>query len=218
MSMPAAVSFKKVTAANHFQDLSFEVDAGSSLVLVTSGEDESSAIMRLIAGMSTPASGTVLVDGQSPTELQEAQLYQLRQRIGIVTSGGGMISNLKLWENITLPLFYKTGHITEDVEETGGNWLRKLGYSGNLMAMPAHLTQIEKRLAAFVRAMLSQPQIMFYCNCFEDMSQGTRKCFAAATAEFHAESTDRASIYCTSSAETARDLPAGAILSIHQPS
>jgi len=213
--MSAALSFKKVTAANYFQELSFEVDLGSSLVIVTAGEDESTVLMRLITGLTAPASGTVLVEGQSPTELQQTQLYQLRQQIGIVSSNGGMISNLKLWENITLPLLYRTGHITAEIEETGVNWLIKLGYSGNLMAMPAHLTQNDKRLAAFVRAMLSQPRIMLYCNCFEDMPPATRKCFATATAEFHAESVVRASIYCTSSAETARDLPADTILSLH---
>lgn len=215
--MSAAVSFRKVTAAHHFQDLSFEVEAGSSLALLTSGEAGSLALMRLITGLIVPASGTVFVAGHNTTELQQAQLYQLREQIGVVPSSGGLISNLKLWENITLPLIYKTGHISEEAEAQGVDCLRKLGYAGTLMAMPAHLTQNEKRLGAFVRAMLLQPQLMLYCNCFENMPPATRKSLAAAAAAFHVESAGRTSIYIVSSADTARDLPADTLISLHEP-
>jgi len=214
--MTAAISFREVSAGGLFERLSFEVESGSSVLIVTSGEDESDALLRLITGMSRPLCGSVHLSGLSLGELSPPQLYLLRQEIGVVPANGGMVSNLKLWENITLPLLYTKGHVSGETEEHITNCLVKLGYSGNVMALPAHLTLYEKRIASFIRATLCQPRIMVYGNCFDDMPAVARKRFLEATTEFHNEAAGRTSIYLVSSAEMAGDLAVDAIVAVHE--
>lgn len=216
--MTAAISFKDVSVDNFFDHLSFEVEPGNAALIITSGEAEGAIILRLITGMSRPSRGSVQVAGQPLAEMSPTQMYHLRQQIGVVPSNGGLISNLKLWENITLPLIYTTGHISGEMEDSAVNQLRALGYSGILMAMPAHLTLHEKRVAAFLRATLCQPNIMLYGNCFEDVSNASRKAFSTAAAEFHAAVPDRTSLFLASSADTARVLPVDCIISVHEHS
>jgi|SRR6185369_2792406 len=215
--MSAAISFRGVSAVNLFERLSFEVETGSSVLIVTTGEDESDALLRLITGMTRPMSGSVHLSGQSLGELSPSQLYLLRQEIGVVPANGGMISNLKLWENITLPLLYTKGLVSNDGEEYIANCLLNLGYSGNVMALPAHLTLYEKRIAAFIRATLGQPLIMVYGNCFDDMPAVARKRFSEAAAKFHAEAAGRTSVYLVSSVEMAGDLAVDTIFRVHEP-
>lgn len=214
--MPAAVSFREVSATGFFDNFSFEVEAGKSALIVTSHEDENSFFLRLVTGLSRPAQGSVNILGQQLEELTPAQLYQSRQQIGIVPSNGGLVSNLKLWENIFLPLLYTKGNISEEVEEFAIGNLKKLGYSGNIMALPAHLTIHEKRIAAFIRAIICKPLIMVYSNCFADMAAQARKRFTSAAAEFHTESKGRTSIYLATSAEAARELPVDIIIKAHE--
>lgn len=215
--MTAAVSFREVAACDLFEGLTFEVEAGRSALILTSGEDEGAVLLRLITGLTHPSRGALHVCGQSPGDLAPAQLYQLRRQIGVVPSNGGMISNLKLWENITLPIIYGKGQISAEAEEHVVDCLRRLGYSGNIMAMPAHLTLYEKRVAAFIRATLCQPRIMVYGNCFEDMPAAARRVFITATAEFQAAAAERTSLYLASSAEVARELSADVVITVQSP-
>jgi phospholipid/cholesterol/gamma-HCH transport system ATP-binding protein len=215
--MSAVISFKDVHAA-YFEGLSFEVEPGSSTLIVTSGEYEGDCLLRLITGMTRPSRGTVQIDGQALAELTPGQLYPLRQQIGVVPTNGGMISNLKLWENITLTLLYTTGNISTEVEEYTINELKQLGYTGNIMAMPAHLSLYEKRVAAFLRAAICQPHIMVYDNCFEDISAAARKIFSTAISAFHTAVPGRTSLHLASSPEVVRDVPFDCVIDVHESS
>jgi len=204
--MSCILSFRDVSHLNFFEGFSCGIEAGCSVLIVTSREDESTALTRLITGLSRPDRGAVLVDGQDVASLDTAQLYHLRRQIGVVPSNGGQISNLKLWENITLPLMYHAGVVTAEDEENALDYLGRLGYSGNIMALPAHLTHHERLVAAMVRVFLQNPRIVLYSNCIEGTPSASREVFFQVTKEFHAAVNDRTSLYLTSSPDLAADL------------
>lgn len=213
--MTAAISFREVSAGNLFEGLTFEIEAGTSALVVTSGEVEGAALLRLITGLDRPLRGSVQISGQPVEDMAPPQLYQLRQQIGVIPANGGMISNLKLWENITLPLHFTTGNIPPGTDDYVTNCFKKLGISFNLMALPAHLSPHERRVAAFIRASLCQPRIMVYNYCFENISAAARSGFFAATSAFHSAAPERTSLYLVSSADIARNLPADVTIKVH---
>jgi len=210
--MSCILSFRDVSHLNFFEGFSCDIEAGCSVLIVTSREDESTALTRLITGLSRPDRGAVLVDGRDVAGLEAAQLYLLRRQIGVVPSNGGQISNLKLWENITLPLMYHSGEVTPEDEKNALDYLGRLGYSGNIMALPAHLTHHERLVAAMVRVFLRQPRIVLYNNCIEGSPSASREVFFQVTKEFHAAVKDRTSLYLTSSPDLAADLPVDMIV------
>lgn len=212
--MSYAISFRNVSHLNYI--LSCDIEAGSSVLIVTPREDESTALTRLITGLSRPDRGSVLIDGQDVGGLDQAGLYSLRQQIGVVPSNGGLISNLKFWENITLPLMYHSGGIEPADEKIALEYLDRLGYSGNIMAMPAHLTQPERRVAAMVRVFLRQPRIVLYSNCFEGAASAAREVFFQVTREFHTELAGRTTLYLTSSPDLTAGLPVDMIIRLNE--
>jgi len=214
--MSPILSFRDVSHLNSFEGFSCDIEAGSSVLVVTSREDESTALTRLITGLSRPVRGSVLVDGQEVGGLDQAGLYKLRQQIGVVPSNGGLVSNLKLWENITLPLMYHSGGVTPEDEQYALDYLARLGYSGNIMALPAHLTHAEKRVAALVRVFLCQPRIVLYSNCIDGASAASREVFIQVTKDFHTAVTGRTSLYLTSSPELAAGLPVDMVVRINE--
>jgi len=210
--MSRIISFRDVSHLNFFEGFSCDIEAGSSVLIVTSREDESTALTRLITGLSRPDRGSLLVDGQDLAGLDPSGLYNLRQEIGVVPANGGLISNLKFWENITLPLMYHAGVVTAEDEENALDYLGRLGYSGSIMALPAHLTHHERLVAAMVRVFLRQPRIVLYSNCIEGTPSASREVFFQVTKEFHAAGKDRTSLYLTSSPDLAADLPVDMIV------
>jgi phospholipid/cholesterol/gamma-HCH transport system ATP-binding protein len=214
--MSHILSFRDVSHLNIFEGFSCDIEAGSSVLVVTSREDASTAFTRLITGLSRPDQGSVLVNGRDFAGLEKADLYTLRQQIGVVPSNGGLVSNLKLWENITLPLLYHSGVVTPENEKNALDYLARLGYSGNIMALPAHLTHSERRVAALVRVFLQQPGIVLYSNCIEGSSSTSREVFFQVTKEFHSAVRDRTSLYLTSSPSLAANLPVDVIVRINE--
>ena len=112
---------------------------------------------------------------------------------------------------------YHSGGVTPEEEQTAHMYLATLGYSGNVMALPAHLSLHEKRIVALVRALLPRPRVMVYSNCFEGASSLDINIFSRLTTEFHATRDDRISLYLASSVAVAADLAVDTIIHVHEP-
>jgi len=214
--MTDVLSFRDVSYPGFFEGFSCDIQAGSSALIVTTREAEATLLTRLITGLSYPSQGSVLCDNHEVSRLAPDKLGDLRQQISVVPSNGGLISNLKVWENITLPLLYHAGRVTPEDEETVVAYLATLGYSGNLMALPALLSLAEKRIIALVRAWSTQPRIIIYSSCFEGVPSSQLGLFLRLTAEFHATRADRISLYLAGSADVAADLKIDSVIYLHE--
>ena len=75
---------------------------------------------------------------------------------------GGLISSLNGWENITLPVAYHSPRRLPDLHEEVQDVLDDLGgVDDNLLAkLPEEMTLYEKRLCAYIRALLEKPRLM----------------------------------------------------------
>lgn len=114
-----------------------------------------------------PRSGTRLVLlGTDVAGLREAERLQLMRRVGFVPANGGLVSSLNAWENISLPVAYhaprKLAAAAAEVREL----LAELGgIDDNLLAkLPEDMTLYERRLAAYVRALLEKPDLLVVEN------------------------------------------------------
>jgi D-methionine transport system ATP-binding protein len=111
----------------------------------------------------TPRSGARLVLlGVEVRELEEDERRRLLRRIGFVPAGGGLMSNLNAWENISLPVAYhapqKLAGALADVHALLGELG---GVDDNLLAkLPEHMTLYERRLAAYLRSLLEEPELL----------------------------------------------------------
>lgn len=203
--MSTAVSFHKVSYSGLLNGFSSEIKSGSCTLITTEREEESCVLTSLMTGMKLPESGSITVSGRITAESTPDELSQLRSRIGVVLPGGGLVSNLKVWENIFLPYLYHHGEPAEAEEESVDACLKALGYTSKKMALPAHLTLYEKRVVAFARAALMKPDIMIYCNIFDKMTPAQQTGLSRAAAEYNSENAGRTSIFLASTA----DVPLG---------
>lgn len=100
--------------------------------------------------------------GADVREASDAERSRLVRRIGYVPANGGLLSNLNAWENISLPIAYHApqnlgGALAEVhalLDELGG-------VDDELLAkLPDDMTLYERRLAAYVRALLDGPDLL----------------------------------------------------------
>ena len=133
----------------------------------TPGAHQLSPLYRdeLLAAMQElmPRDGARLVVlGADVRELGEAERARLARRVGFVPADGGLMSSLNAWENISLPLAYHTPHklggaladVHALLDELGGVDPSLLG------KLPEHMTLYERRLTAYMRALLERPDLL----------------------------------------------------------
>jgi ABC-type transporter Mla maintaining outer membrane lipid asymmetry ATPase subunit MlaF len=213
--MPVAVTFRDVNYSDVLQDFSSEIEAGWRVLIVTAREEESTALTRLMAGFLMPERGSVVVLDNSTKETTQEKIMLTRRKLGIISFHGGLVSNLKMWENIFLPYYYHTGKSKPADDEFALNFLKRLNCDQKRKSLPAHLSLFEKRAAAFTRAAIMQPDIMIYCNTLDRISKQERTCLSSVMDEFHKEKTGRTSIYLTSATDPPVRSDFDAVLYIH---
>lgn len=130
--------------------------------------------------------------GQVQIELDCGRLYQLvmgtperktavvqklgaAAQAGIVAGTGGLISNLKIWENLVLPARYHGTATLAELEEQARQVFAQLGYAeAQLMALcdahPHELSLFEQKLVCFVRTMLVKPELLICDTLFDGLT------------------------------------------------
>jgi len=107
-------------------------------------------------------------------------------RVGWVAANGGLISNLKIWENISLPLWYHTKRDAEETEKSVEYWLKMLAIDpavcADFMAAPPHSVEPwQRKLAGLLRALVQMPRVLVVdAGVFEDVKTRIAQLWIAA--------------------------------------
>ncbi len=131
----------------------------------------------------------------------------------IVPADGGLIGNLKVWENLVLPAAYHGGAPNRELEERAARLFAEFGVSGAKFealctTLPDHLNRFEQRLCAFVRAMLTEPQIMVYDSLFDGLTREETGKVLTFDRSFHGRFPFGTSLHLTADLPTLPDLGA----------
>ena len=110
-----------------------------------------------------PRNGARLVlFGTEVGGLDAAGRRRLLDRVGFVPAGGGLMSTLNCWENISLPVAYHApARLAGAFDEVRALLEAVGGIDQDLLGkMPENMTLYERRLAAYVRALLERPELL----------------------------------------------------------
>ena len=117
-----------------------------------------STLLGLLAGLDTPTSGQVILDGEDITHLSEDQMAQVRGRkIGFVFQSYHLIPTLTAEENVLLPM---------ELAGNGGGrsrareLLARVGLDGRFDHYPVQLSGGEQQRVALARAFALRPPIL----------------------------------------------------------
>ena len=140
----------------HPIDLS--VPSGKFLSIVGPSGSGKSTLLGLIAGLDTPSTGTIEIDGVEVTRLDEDELARLRgTKIGFVFQFFHLIPSLTAVENIRVPL-----EIAGDTRsgEKAAALLEDVGLTDRGHHYPSQLSGGEQQRVAIARALANDPPIL----------------------------------------------------------
>jgi ABC-type lipoprotein export system ATPase subunit len=136
----------------------FRVDAGEQAVLLGRSGCGKTTLLHVIAGISTPDSGEIRVDGRDITQLDEAGRDRLRaETIGYVFQSFNLLSGFTALENVLLGLAFGQGR--HDAARAR-DLLGRVGLSHRHRHKPAELSVGEQQRVAVARALANRPRLL----------------------------------------------------------
>jgi phospholipid/cholesterol/gamma-HCH transport system ATP-binding protein len=190
----------EAVSAGPLRAVSFEVPQGTSAKIVVASEERHAALQRLLFGLLPPERGEVYLLNEPVYRLSAGERLRLFRRVGVVPEHGGLISNLKVWENILLPRDYHASIDAAGIEARMLGFFREFGFTDDDTArlmgcLPDTLPALEKRLAALMRAMLTDADVLIYDYLFAGVERGSATRLVALTGEYQRRRAGRVSLH-----------------------
>jgi putative ABC transport system ATP-binding protein len=137
------------------------VDRGEFLSLVGSSGSGKTTLLNLFAGLDTPTSGSLEIEGTSVSTFSRKQLALYRaHKVGMVFQSFNLIAHYTAFQNVETALYF-TGTPYRERKRAALAALEQLGLSDRLTHRPADLSGGEQQRVAIARAVVKKPEILF---------------------------------------------------------
>lgn len=136
------------------------IPPGQFVAIMGASGSGKSTLLGLLAGLDSPTSGNVIIDGIDITPLTEDQLALVRGRkIGFVFQSYQLIPTLTAEENVLLPFELAGGDVNKGTARAR-ELLQNVGLGDRLDHYPVQLSGGEQQRVALARAFMSRPPLL----------------------------------------------------------
>lgn len=143
------------------RDITFEVDAGETKVVLGESGSGKTVLLKLAAGLLRPDSGRVVIMGHNLVDMKEVDLLDFRRRIGFVFQEGALFDSLNVADNVAFRLREECAPLRE-CEARIRQALRFVEMEPAYSKFPAELSGGMRRRVSIARALIDQPPIVYY--------------------------------------------------------
>jgi putative ABC transport system ATP-binding protein len=140
-------------------EISFGIVAGSTFSIVGPSGSGKTTLLGLCAGLDSPTTGSVILNGQPLEAMSEDARARLRNRdVGFIFQNFQLLPTLTALENVMVPMELKgMKHIRQRAMELLG----KVGLADRHDHYPAQLSGGEQQRVSIARAFANDPKILF---------------------------------------------------------
>lgn len=143
------------------QGVSMDVRDGEIMVIMGGSGSGKSTLLRYLMALETPTSGAMRILDKDIADLSMKEMFALRKKLGVAFQGGALFSSMTVGENIMLPLFEHTNLDRQTMEIMVRLKLEAVDLAGFEDLMPSELSGGMIKRAAFARAVIMDPRILF---------------------------------------------------------
>lgn len=140
-------------------DVSLEVKSGEFAAIIGHSGSGKTTLFNMIAGLISPTSGKVFIDGEEITVMEENEKAVFRNNnMGYVLQGQSLLSNFTILDNICMPAYLSPN--VDDFKDRALELLKQIGLEEFVNEYPSNLSGGEIRRVSIVRAMINNPKVI----------------------------------------------------------
>lgn len=145
------------------RDASFAIEPRETVAFVGCSGSGKSTLLKACAGLMQPTAGTVRLFGHNLSDLTHHELLSLRRdRVGFVFQKSALLSNLRVRDNLALPLRYHTDYPEERIRAAVEERLDVVGARAYADLFPAQLPYTAQKLVGIARALMLAPDLLLF--------------------------------------------------------
>lgn len=143
-------------------DINLTVNKGEFISIMGPSGSGKSTLLNLMGLLDLPTKGNLLVDGADVTSYRDKQLAQLRNRkIGFIFQTFHLINDLRVLDNVELPLLYRGSLSGKERREMARDALERVGLMSRVDHFPSQLSGGQQQRVAIARAIVGKPALLF---------------------------------------------------------
>ena len=143
-------------------DIDLHIAKKKVTVIMGGSGSGKTTLLRLLAGLDKPTAGSIMFADEDLAKVSRKRLYELRMRVGMVFQYSALLNSLDVYGNVAFPLHEHTD-LDESVIQTMVTMkLEQVGLRGFESMMPSQLSGGMAKRVAFARALVMDPQIVFF--------------------------------------------------------
>ncbi|MHA4811289.1 ABC transporter ATP-binding protein [Flavitalea flava] len=140
-----------------------EVCKGENVVILGRSGSGKSVLIKIIAGLLKPDSGSVNVLNHEIDRLANRELQDLRSKIGFSFQNSALYDSMNVRDNLKFPLIRNKRQMSsKEVDRDIIQVLEDVGLPQTLHQMPAELSGGQKKRIGIARTLILRPEIMLY--------------------------------------------------------
>jgi len=143
-------------------DVSLTLERGMRLGLIGPAASGKSVLLKLICGLEPPSSGEIELLGANVVGTREAELGELRKRVGMLFQNYALFDFLTVAGNVAFPLEQRGGFAAPEIAAKVEARLRAVGLAGSETKLTAELSGGMKKRVGIARATVADAEIAIY--------------------------------------------------------
>jgi phospholipid/cholesterol/gamma-HCH transport system ATP-binding protein len=148
------------------RDINLRIPQGAIVAIMGQSGCGKTTLLRLIGGQLRASQGSLLVDGEDMRSIDDAGLYRLRRRMGMLFQFGALFTDMSVFDNVAFQMREHTALSDALIRDLTLMKLEAVGLRGVRDRMPGELSGGMARRAALARAIALDPRLMMYDEPF----------------------------------------------------
>jgi lipoprotein-releasing system ATP-binding protein len=175
----------KALTVQAVHNVSLEVEPGEFVVITGRSGSGKTTLLSLVAGLTRPTSGQVLLDGVAVWSLPDKEQSLLRnEKIGFVFQFPSLLPTLTALENVMLPAMFG-GKQNGGVQERAAHLLEQVGLADKLRSFPRQLSGGQQQRVVIARALMNEPELLLADEPTSDLDEMTEHEILALFRDIH---------------------------------
>ena len=143
-------------------NISLNVLQGENLVVFGQSGTGKSVLLKCIIGLLKPDNGHVFIKGKDVTKLSTKELNKIRKHTSFLFQGAALYDSMTVRENLEFPLKRNIEISDSDAYDKVLHTLELVSLKEAVDKMPSELSGGMKKRIGLARAIITDPEIMFY--------------------------------------------------------
>jgi phospholipid/cholesterol/gamma-HCH transport system ATP-binding protein len=138
------------------------VFAGETLVILGGSGSGKSVLLRHMNALLRPDDGSVWLDGEQISSLEESDLPSRRRKIGMLFQMAALFDSMTIFENVAFPMRERGERSEAEIRDRVASLLEVVDLAGTEDRLPAELSGGMRKRAGLARALALEPRAMLY--------------------------------------------------------